>query len=242
MGVDEEWALLELRRFVALTVLERPPDPPGVVDFSDTSRPVGRRDEIVASAHVVEQILDRVLPRWPDTVPEDVTGRWQGHREAAQRAITQVGREAEIREKLGDAAPRLDAGQLHSWVWDAARSLWQSNHYREAVRAAAVMINAATQNKLERRDISETALFQSAYSSDEPKPGQPRLRLPDDDNGRTSVSARRGVMALAEGCYAVLRNPASHDPLEELEETEALEQLAAFSVLARLIDRSKVVR
>ncbi len=225
-----------------MTVLIRPPDPPGVVNFGDTRRPTGKADEIVASAHVVEQILDRVLPRWRDMIAEDTSGRWQQHRQAAQRAITQLEREAEISEKLGDNAPLLDAARLHPWVWEGARSLWQSGHYREAVRAASVKVNAETQNKLGRRDISETALFQSAYSNDEPKPGQPRLRLPDDDGGKTALSARRGVMAFAEGCYAGLRNPASHDPLEELPETEALEQLAAFSVLARFVDRSSVVR
>jgi hypothetical protein len=48
------------------------------------------------------------------------------------------------------------------------------------------------------------------------------------------------VAALAEGCFAAIRNPASHDALDELPEQEALEQLAALSVLARLVDSSTV--
>jgi len=47
-------------------------------------------------------------------------------------------------------------------------------------------------------------------------------------------------MAFAEGCYAALRNPPSHDPQDELSEQEALEQLASFSVLARWVSRAKV--
>ncbi len=122
-----------------------------------------------------------------------------------------------------------------------ARSLWQSGHYREAVTAASVKVNAETQNKLGRRDLSETALFQSAYSKDDAQPGQPRLRPPGDDGQKTALSVRRGVMALAEGCYAALRNPASHDPQSDLPEEEALEQLAAFSLVARYVDNSQVV-
>ncbi|MEU0002312.1 TIGR02391 family protein [Streptomyces microflavus] len=46
-----------------------------------------------------------------------------------------------------------------------------------------------------------------------------------------------GVMSFAKGCFAGIRNPNSHeDGLPELPEHEALEQLAAFSVLARWVD------
>jgi len=165
---------------------------------------------------------------------------WEQRRQAAQRAIVQLERQEELREKLGDNAPLLDAGRMHPWAWEGARSLWQSGHFREAVRAASIKINAEAQNKLGRRDVSETDLFKQAYSDDDPKPGRPRLRLPGDDGSRTALSERRGVMALAEGCYAALRNPASHVVLDELSEVEALEQLAAFSLLARFVDRSEV--
>lgn len=229
-----EWALRELRQFVAMATLVE-------VDLAERLR--GDPDAIIASVHVVEQILDRALPAWRLSIPEDRWHNWQQQREAAQRAIVQLERDTELRENLSDNAPHLDASQMHPWVWEGARSLWQSGHYREAVQAAARQVNAEVQNKLGRRDASEVALLQSAYSQDEPKPGQPRLRhLPDDDGGRTALSVRRGVVALAEGCYAALRNPSSHDVLDELPEVEALEQLAAFSLLARFVDRSVVVR
>ncbi len=236
--MDTEWALRELRRFVEMTKLTNPEPVPGFIDFS--LYPQGDEDVIAIEVQVVEQILDRVLPRWRTTVPEDDSGKWQQHRQAAQRAIAQLERQEELREKLGDNAPTLDAGRMHPWAWEGARSLWQSGHFREAVRHASIQINAETQNKLGHRNKSETALFQEAYSDDNPKPGQPRLRLPDDDGGRTALGVRRGIRAFAEGCYAALRNPASHDVLAELPEVEALEQLAAFSLLARFVDRSEV--
>lgn len=46
------------------------------------------------------------------------------------------------------------------------------------------------------------------------------------------------MMAFTEGCYAAIRNPASHAVLGELPEHEGLELLAAFSVLARWVDSS----
>jgi hypothetical protein len=240
--MDVDWSRNELELFMAMTTLVQPPPTPGIVVFSDHRRTTRGRNEIVPAAQVVEQILDRVLPDWRTTTPADETGRWQQHREAAQRAIVQLERAAEIQDKLGDNAPRLSASSLHPWVWDGARSLWQSGHRREAVRAASVKINAEAQNKLGLRDVAETALFQMSFSNDPPAPGKPRLRPPEDDGGKTALSVRRGIMAFAEGCYAAIRNPSSHDELSELDEHQALEQLAALSVLARWVDRASVLR
>lgn len=237
--MDVEWALKELRAFVELTTLVNAPPTPGIVFIGDDRYPKGRGD-IPAAAQVVEQVLNRVLPDWCTAIPEDDTRRWQQHRDAAKRAIAQLEREEELRERLGDNAPTLDAARLHPWVWEGARSLWQSRHFGEAVRAASVKLNAETQNKLGVRDLSETALFQMAFSADKAGPSKPRLRIPEDDGGKTALSMRRGIMAFAEGCFAAIRNPTSHDVQEELPEHEALEQLAAFSVLARWVDRAEV--
>jgi hypothetical protein len=103
-------------------------------------------------------------------------------------------------------------------------------------------VNAETQNKIGRCDVTETALFRQAFSLDPPEPGKPRLRLGEDDGSPTFRSVHRGVMAFAEGGYAMLRNPGSHEPQDDLPEIQALEQLAAFSVLARSVDRAVIVR
>jgi hypothetical protein len=209
--------------------------------MGDFATPVGQRSDIVASAQVVEQILDRVIPRWRTEIADDGKNRWTRHREAAQRAVVEIERRADIRKKLGDNAPMISASALHPWIWEGARSLWQSGHVREAVRAASVKLNAELQNKLGRRDLSEQALFQEAFSADDPQPGRSRLRLSRDDGGRTARSVRRGIVALAEGCYAAVRNPVSHDEGTELDEQVALEQLAAFSLLARWVDDAHAV-
>ncbi|MEV7214082.1 TIGR02391 family protein [Kitasatospora cineracea] len=240
MGIDTAWAHQELAQFLELTALYRRPDPPGVSVISSRLSNRGAAAEIIASAQVVEQILDRVLPRWRAEVSDrDNTrvNRWCQHREAAQRALAVLAREAEIREKLGDNAPLLSASSMHPWAWEGARSLWQSGHFREAVTAAARKVNAETQNRVGRRDVTEGPLFQNVFSVDVPKPGQPRLRLVPADGSKTFASVHRGAAAFAEGCFAAIRNPNSHEAgLPELPEHEALEQLAAFSVLARWVD------
>jgi hypothetical protein len=238
--MDIDWALSELDAFLKLTELYRRPATPGVVDLSARMSNRGSRAEIVASAQVVEQILNRVLPTWRHDVPDGrnkSVNPWCQHIDAVQRAQTMLRREPEIQEKLGDNAPLLNAAHLHPWVWDGARSLWQSGHYREAVRAACVKLNAETQNKLGRRNITESDLFNQAFSADPPQPGKPRLRVMPNDGSPTFSSIHRGVRAFADGCFAAIRNPISHT-VGDLGETEALEQLAALSVLARWVDNA----
>lgn len=244
MAIDDVWARDELTEFLKVTELRRPQTSPNVFDASGRMVNAGSKEDIIAKAQVVEQVLDRVLPQWRTDISDSVNkvNRWNKHREAAVRAITVLDRDAEVRERLGDDAPQLSAAVMHPWAWEGARSLWQSGHFREAVTAAARKVNAETQNKIGRRDVSEVKLFQSVFSADAPKPDQPRLRVMADDGSDTFKSIHRGLMAFAEGCYAAIRNPNSHeDGLPELPQHEALEQLAAFSFLARRIDDATVL-
>jgi hypothetical protein len=61
-----------------------------------------------------------------------------------------------------------------------------------------------------------------------------------DDGSDTFKSLHEGVMAFAAGCNKAIRNPSAHRPLPELNEDEALEQLAAFSVLARWVEAAEL--
>jgi hypothetical protein len=233
----------ELNTFLALTELREPPIDMSAIDFSDSLDTAGRDDAIVPAAQVAEKIFDGVIPGWRTTVPDDwnhTINRWCQHREAAQRAKAELERREEVHAMLGDNAPDLNAAQLHPWIWDGARSLWQSGHYREAVGAAAVKLNAELQNKISRRDISEYDLFRQAFSIKDPEPGRPRLRLMANDGSKTWESIHAGAGAFSEGLYRGIRNPSSHIPQSELLEHEALEQLAAFSVLARWVDTATV--
>jgi hypothetical protein len=96
------------------------------------------------------------------------------------------------------------------------------------------------QERLGRRDVSNKALVEQAFSLKPPERDQPRLRVRDDDGSEGYMSAQVGALQFGTGCFMALRNPAAHEN-EELAEQEALEQLAAFSILARWIERTKLI-
>ena len=116
-GVDTAWARGELREFLLISAHVPYPNSPGsgVVRFGSHQR--GSDYEVAGRAHVVEQILDRVLTgsrTRPDPMREPgPTARWGQLRELAGRAMTQLEREDNLRSKLGDGAPHLDAGRMH---------------------------------------------------------------------------------------------------------------------------------
>lgn len=213
---------------------------PGYVNLSNKWRTAGSDVEVTKQAQVIEKILDRVIPGWRVDIELNSSNRWTRHREAAIRAKEELLREQEVRNNLGDDAPRISAAELHSWVWGGAASLWQSGHYRSAVEDAAKKLNAETQNKVRRRDLSETKLFQEAFSEKQPEAGKARLRRIAPDSSETYKSMQRGAMALAEGIYAGIRNPFNHEDPKDISEQVALEYLAALSVLARWVDEAEV--
>lgn len=201
----------------------------------------GSPTEAAARAHVVEQILDRALPGWRKERPvKDAKYRWL--RDQASRAKAALERQTELAEKLGDNATDMDAANLHPWAWENGKSYWNHGHYHQAVMQAAIRVNAETQAKLGRLDVSETALFNEAFSLSEPKRHAPRLRLMENDGSKTFENLHRGARAFAEGLYAAIRNPGLHVPHGDGEEQVAMEQLAAFSLLARWVDQATVLQ
>ena len=237
-GLDTGWAVSEIDGFLHVTGQVVPDMGPGVAYFGTVMR--GPATDASARAHVVEQILDRVLPGWKvDRPAKDKDFRWL--RDQASRAKAELQRSEELAERLGDNAPDMDAGDLHPWAWENGRSFWNTGHFHQAVMQAAMRINAETQSKLGRMDVSETALFNEAFSLSDPKLGSPRLRLAENDGSKTYESLHRGARAFAEGLYAAIRNPGMHVPTDGGEEQLALEQPAAFSLLARWVDQAEVV-
>lgn len=235
MNID--WAIAELDKFIGQTVMTNASGGNLVTYRNRTAAP---DVDVTKQAQVVEKIFDRVIPNWRTEIASSNSNRWTRHREAAIRAREEIVRDQEIQENLGENAPEMSAAELHPWIWSGASSLWQSGHFREAVEGALKKLNAETQNKVGRRDLSETKLFQESFSTDVPKAGKARLRRMKDDGSDTYKSVQRGAMALAEGVFAGIRNPLSHEDDQELTEQEALEYLAALSVLARWVDTAEV--
>jgi hypothetical protein len=138
---------------------------------------------------------------------------------------------------------RPESSELHPWVWDAARPHWTSGNHDAAVWAAGVNVNSRLQTKIGRKDLSDGRLIRDAFGTDDPKPGHPRLRLADDSNPDHFKDVHAGAANFGQGLYAAVRNVVNHVDAGEhsFREGEALEALAAFSLLARWIDRAQVV-
>jgi hypothetical protein len=109
-----------------------------------------------------------------------------------------------------------------TWVWDVARTFWESEHYRAAVHAADTSINAHLQNKLGRRDVSDAERVQEALSDKATEPGKARLRIPGDQADPGIQTRQRRTLQLGQGAYFALRNPAAHETGDPAEQ-EALE-------------------
>lgn len=231
-GINVEWAVEQIDLLVEHT--ERIKDSNAYYG----SRTRANDDDIAAQAQIVEKILLSVYPQWKDAIPIDQYFQWNQIREASIRAKAELIREQEIQSNLGDNAPHISASEFHPWIWSGAESLWQSGHYREAVEGAIRKLNAETQNKLGRKDISETDLFNQAFSEQSASENTPRLHRMPDDGSKTFKSVQRGARMFAEGVFAGIRNPLAHESEHDMTEQVALEYLASLSVLARWVEES----
>ncbi|MGW3993946.1 TIGR02391 family protein [Amycolatopsis sp. NPDC004772] len=151
------------------------------------------------------------------------------------QALTLLEEAEEIERHLGPAGPQPAADEMHPWIWEAAQSLWDTGHYREAVQAGATSLNAHIQTLVSRRDISDYKLATETFSENPPSAGRPRLRWPGDPANESTKSMQDGLRLLASGIFRGIRNSATHE-LTELPEQAALEQLVTMSLVARWIE------
>lgn len=234
--MNTEWALTKLAEFVDATAEESAGS-----DFGAYQRLRGSESDALRTFQVASHIMDRSVPEWRDD-KRQVSGYqsgWELRQEWAIRAIAQLEAEEELAANLGPTGPHLDATSLHPWVWTAAAPLWDAGSFQDAVQTASRAVNARAQAKVGRRDLSEWKLLGNAFSVKAPVPGEPRLRLAEADGGDTFVNVHQGAEFFARGCFQGIRNPGGHDELE-LTEQLALQQLAAFSLLAHWIDSATV--
>ena len=189
---------------------------------------------------VIREVLNAVRPGLGDYRKSAISG-WSVARTAAQSAIGILREQDDLRARLAPDSPTLPADSLHSWIWDAARTFWESRHYAQAVEQSWKSINAHLQNKVGRRDLSDDALINATLTMSEPKAGTPRLHLPGDKSSPTWSSRQRGLHMMGQACAAGIRNVLAHEHDLELTTQVALEYLATLSVLSRWIDEAEVV-
>ena len=194
---------------------------------------------------LVEDIAEAVDPdepkdRFKPTSPYWV---WEGSQTSTMR-LAGILDQQETREALFEpTGPRLQADRLHRWVWDAAKNLWDDGHYGPAVHDSTKAVERHTQIKLNRLDLDGKDLYAQAFSTKDPEVGAPRLRFTEIDKTKQLkrwTSAHEGAQYLGMGCAQGIRNPQAHGT-DDLDEQEALEELAALSVLARWVELSELV-
>jgi hypothetical protein len=195
--------------------------------------------ELRKQEYGVKQVLKALQPGLEDFSLNDWFPEISA-RDAAERGLGVLNDREEVSAALIPDAPVLPADRFHPWVWDTARTLWESHHYRQAVHTAWTTINAKIQDKVQRRDVSDTKLVQETFSESAPVPGKLRLRVQGDPTTETVQSRQRGALQLGLACVSLIRNPVSHED-SELDEQIALEQLATLSVFARVVAECEVV-
>lgn len=158
----------------------------------------------------------------------------------AEFALGKLRTEEETRAILGGTAPTMKADALHPAIWEAASKRWDSGHYTDAVQRAATALSGLVKDRTGRYELGDSELVSQAFSLSPPQEGKPRLRWPGNDDDLNVKTMRVGILNMAQGVFAAIRNPATHTT-DELPKQEALEQLATLSILARWIDRCELV-
>jgi hypothetical protein len=130
-----------------------------------------------------------------------------------------------------EEGPSLSMFLLDDVVYQAAKPPWESGHYRSAVSDAAIAVSQATQLQVHRHDISERELLAHAFSAQEPKPGEGRLRCPGNPASQSVQSQQQGALLFAMGCYQAIRNPANH-LAGDWNPVTAFHHLVALSMIA----------
>jgi uncharacterized protein (TIGR02391 family) len=146
-----------------------------------------------------------------------------------------------IAKAEAEAPPEVGVTAMHPLVWGAAKRLWRDHHYRQAVAGAAEAVINHVKNVTGRNDVSETSLWTETFSDNDPLPGRPRLRWPGSADDNSVKTMQCGLRSFSAGVQQTIRNPAIHVPAE-LTEQEAIERLAALSLLATWVDQCVLVQ
>jgi len=193
---------------------------------------------VVGRQPLLEEIAKQIDPGGPtDRFKKDAAGSWAGVEEAVLRLRGILEFEADHKRILGPRGPTLSAEGLHPWVWAAAVNLWNSEHYGEAVSAAANAVEKQAQLKINRRDLTGYGLYSKVFVSN--NHSEHRLEFSGFDKETENwVSAHNGARYYGMGCSLRIRNLLVHGAVD-VSEQAGLEYLAALSLLARWIDSAE---
>jgi hypothetical protein len=210
------------------------------VDYDDTDRLI--QEQLPLITRIAER-ADESLAAKLRTDGGSYAWRYRTILETSHQLAGLLSSLEEAERILGPRGPKLAAANLHPWIWNAAVNLWDDGHRREAVQAAATAL--FDQHLPAKLGVpgppSAKDRISQAFTTDPPAPGKPRLRLDDyPDPSSNWTSQHEGAKFFGMGCAQLIRNLATHTGTQP-DGQSALEELAALSGLARLIDRAKVM-
>lgn len=184
----------------------------------------------------VRKILNSLQSGLGDQVrgPSQLTGMTESLR-GVQQGLGILDDRDEWAVRLAPDTPTILADRLHPHVWTAASALWDTGQYRVAVQQACVSLSAHIAAKA-GSSLTERDLVADVFSPNEPREGSRRLHFPGERT-KTWRSRQEGLHLMAQGVFAGIRNVSTHSP-EEWTEQQALELLAALSVVARWTDET----
>jgi uncharacterized protein (TIGR02391 family) len=128
--------------------------------------------------------------------------------------------------------PTTGVDAMHPTVWGAARKLWADGHFRLAVQSAAETLTAQVKARTGLQNMDATNVYEKAFAGK----GAHLLQWPGDPADRTVSTMQSGLSKYAPGVNMTVRNTATHSTGDEMTAQDALERLAALSLLARWVD------
>ena len=172
--------------------------------------------------------------------PADVGHHWVTARKAVVEFRAWITQRDERVALVGPVGPQMSASALHPVIWGAAAALWDDGHLRPAIQTAGSALEAYLQRAgtyISGQDLGQL------FALTPPTVDVPRLRFDGiDPDSQTWNSAHNGAAMLVRGAMMAVRNRVSHEgwPDPEPDPDEALEMLAIFSYVARLVDLAYV--
>ncbi len=236
-GMDHAFAVRKLTEFLDLVSQY-------LFEVDLASSAIGKEwpdwpQQLVVQEAVARQIANAYSPGLGDVERDDMENEatyWHRVRTAAAQALGLASSAEEIAVFLRPTSPAIAADSLHPWIWDPAAPLWAAEARQDAVLAAARTVNRRLQQKLGRHDIGETDLCMQTFDLKEAQPGKPRLRFPGDRTTATWKARQEGAKYFAAGAFLAIRNVAAHEEVVDWSRQDALEHLAALSVIARWVE------
>jgi hypothetical protein len=233
--MDRDWMRQQLDDFVTLVEkYEHSRDPAEYVGDGKLN------DELHRAEPTLKQILQLLDPQLAEKINIDMMAGPALARNEAQRGIGILTSMDEWAVRLTPDAPALAADRFHPWVWDPAAPLWAADAYQDAVLAAARTVNRRVQQKIGRHGASDADLFLQTFDMKDAVPGKARLRFSGDRTSPTWRARQEGAKYFGAGVFQGIRNVAAHEDGVSWSQQEALEHLAALSVLARWVDEATV--